>query len=97
MITQEVLDVCPFDLDEPNIVWGSGFWANIPSLPRCFPALLSREDALAFQKKFAKYATSPMSEPISGTLDEAISYARRKGRGLVIVDSDGRIIEEYPV
>jgi hypothetical protein len=104
MITKEVLDVCPFDLDEPSKLWTLNVHAMVPCwhplytsarnvLVRC----LSEKDSWEYRARLGDCIVETYGDPEQTTLNESLDMARRLGRDLLIKSATGRIIEEYPL
>jgi hypothetical protein len=100
MITKEVLDVCPFDLDEPTKLWRAGTYTYTSFKPGVSTGLgfLSEMDAWEFRARFARQIKSVYSDPYETTLEELLADCRAEHRAAaLIMDGTGRVIEEYPV
>jgi hypothetical protein len=106
MITKEVLDVCPFDLDEPTKLWKplTSYYAPRGTVPMplgCSDVVvrfLSRGDAFAFHQQFSVYAIDEYGDITETTLDASIAHAvNERADAVVIRSANGRIIEEYRV
>jgi hypothetical protein len=103
MITKEVLDVCPFDLDEPTKLWRAGVRVSLPSdhpqyrgpvINICL--LLSERDAWEYRARFHEYIREVYGDPAETTLDASLERGRMRGaHSLLIIDALGRAIEVY--
>jgi hypothetical protein len=102
MITKEVLDVCPFDLDEPSKLWRHGvcFHGSIPVDidSRAGGVLMSELDAWQLRARLSEYIIEVFTDPYPTTLEEMFAEAHNKGWvEVVVVTGTGRVIERYPV
>jgi hypothetical protein len=102
MRTKEVLDVCPFDLDEPTKLWRAGVTISPAIMSDKYYhnglAFLTESDALLFRGRFADRIISVEADVYTTTLEELRHVAPVRGwQAILVVTSTGRVIEEYPV
>jgi hypothetical protein len=99
MITKEVLDVCPFDLDEPSVVWIAGCnFRQPPTCVRAFCVFPTEKDAWEYRARNTATIIDDNDNPKAKSFEWALKRARETGGSLLVVKiGNGRVIEEYPV